>query len=195
MRLILASTSRYRRELMERLGVPFECVAPPFDEERAKAGLMSLPVPERALRLAEGKALSVSALHPDALVIGSDQIASIDGEALSKPVTRERAVEQLTCLAGREHSLVTAVVVSHGASGRVESSVDQHRMVMRALSPEAIARYVDRDAPLDCAGSYRVESLGISLFERVAGDDFTAVIGLPLTRVAATLARFGVEVP
>lgn len=195
MRLILASTSRYRRALMERLGLPFECVAPPFDEESAKAGLMRLPVPERALRLAEGKALSVAALHPDALVIGSDQIASLDGEALSKPRTREGAIAQLTRLAGREHSLDTAVVVAHGASGRAESCVDTHWMAMRALTPEAIARYVDRDAPLDCAGSYRVESLGIALFEQVSGDDFTAVIGLPLTRVVAMLARFGVPVP
>ena len=123
-----------------------------------------------------------------------DQLGEVDGEALGKPHTAERARAQLRRLAGREHRLHTAVAVHHRASGRTETAVDTTALVMRALTDEAIADYVARDAPLDCAGSYRVESLGIALFERVRGDDFTAVIGLPLTRVVALLEGFGVRV-
>ncbi len=193
--IILASTSPYRRALLQRLGLTVRCLAPAYDEEAARPGLVHLPFEARALHLAAGKAAAVARLHPEALVIGGDQIASVDGEALHKPGTAVRAEAQLALLSGRIHSLHTAVVVRHGASGRQAEAVDVHALQMRVLSPEAIARYVARDAPLDCAGSYRVESLGIALFERVQGEDFTAVVGLPLTRLVALLQGFGVEVP
>lgn len=193
--LVLASTSRYRRALLERLGLTVTCVAPDFDEDAARPSLVHLPLSEQALRLAEGKAAAVARLYPEALVIGGDQIAALGGAVLHKPGTAARAEAQLARLAGQTHQLYTAVVVAQGESGKRASAVDVHHMAMRPLSVEAIARYVAQDAPLDCAGSYRVESLGIALFERLAGDDFTAVVGLPLTRLVALLAEFGVAVP
>jgi septum formation protein len=193
--LVLASTSRYRRALLERLGLAVTCVAPDFDEDAARPSLAHLPLSEQALRLAEGKAAAVARLHPEALVIGGDQIAALGDAVLHKPGTAARAEAQLARLAGQTHQLYTAVVVMQGESGKRASAVDVHHMAMRPLSVEAIARYVAQDAPLDCAGSYRVESLGIALFERLAGDDFTAVVGLPLTRLVALLAEFGVAVP
>lgn len=191
-RLVLASTSRYRRELIERLGLAIECVAPPFDEEAAKTSLAHLRAEELVVALARGKAASLSALDPHAIVIGADQVAEIDGTILGKPGTRENAVAQLSRLAGREHRLLTGVAVACGS--RVETALDVHSLRMRALAREAIEAYVGRDAPLDCAGSYRVESLGIALFESLRGDDFTAIIGLPLTKVVTLLERFDVTV-
>jgi len=193
--LVLASTSRYRRALIERLGVAVQCVAPDYDEDAARPSLVHLPLGDQARRLAEGKAAAVARLYPEALVIGGDQIAEVDGEVLHKPVTAARAEGQLARLAGRSHRLHTAVVVAQGATGQMLGAVDVHTLHMRPLSAEAIARYVATDAPLDCAGSYRVESLGIALFERVCGDDFTAVVGMPLTRLVALLGHFGVAIP
>lgn len=194
MRLVLASTSPYRRELVARLGLGVVCVAPPFDEEAAKAELGPVPAEELVLRLARGKAESVRSAGEDALVIGSDSVAEIDGRVLGKPGTEEKAKAQLGLLSGTTHRLLTAVAVHHPASGRTEQLLDVHTLAMRRLGAPEIAEYVRRDLPLDCAGSYRVESLGIALFERISGDDFTAVIGLPLTKLVALLGRFGLEV-
>jgi septum formation protein len=194
MRILLASTSRYRRELVQRLRVPIECLAPPYDEEADKAAHAHLPIPELAMHLAKGKAASLAALHPDALVIGSDQMGELDGARLGKPHTFEAACAQLGRMAGRTHRLHTAVAVHHGASGRVEAALDTHTLAMRALTADEIERYVRADDPVDCAGSYRVESLGVALFERITGDDFTAVIGLPLTKTVTLLGRFGQSV-
>lgn len=192
--VILASTSRYRRELIGRLGITVTCMPSPFDEEAAKEGLSSLPIAGRARALAIGKAEALGERFPDAVIIGSDQMGELDGEALGKAHTAENARAQLRRMAGREHRLHTAVALHHRASGRTEALVDTHSLVMRALSEEAIADYVARDAPLDCAGSYRVESLGIALFEGIRGDDFTAVIGMPLTKLVGLLEDFGVRV-
>lgn len=194
MKVVLASTSRYRRTLIEQLGLPVQCASTPFDEEAAKPGIAHLPIPERALRLAVAKAEALAGLFPDAVIIGADQMGELDGEPLGKPHTAEAAREQLRALSGREHRLHTAVAAHHPASGRTETAVDTHALTMRLLRSSEIADYVARDSPLDCAGSYRVESLGIALFERIRGDDYTAVIGLPLTRVVELLARFGVRV-
>jgi septum formation protein len=189
--LVLASTSRYRRELLARLGVPFESVAPPFDEEAAKGALASLDAEALSLALARGKAESIARVRPEAIVIGSDQIAVIDGERLDKPGTVERACAQLARLSGRTHRLVTSTVIAHGAN--VMEHVDVHELTMRALTPLQIAQYVARDQPLDCAGSYKSESLGIALFVRFHGEDATAVVGLPLTAVTRMLAALGVD--
>ena len=194
MRIILASTSRYRRELVQRFKVPVESLAPPYDEDADKAAHAHLPIEELVTHLAKGKAASLAALHPDALVIGSDQMGELDGQRLGKPHTFEAACAQLERMAGRAHRLHTAVAVHHGASGRVEVALDTHTMVMRPLTRDDVERYVRADDPIDCAGSYRVESLGIALFERVTGDDFTAVIGLPLTKTVTLLERFGQRV-
>jgi septum formation protein len=189
--IVLASTSRYRRELLARLGVPFESVAPPFDEEAAKASLGALDVEALSLALARGKAESIARMRRDAIVIGSDQIAVIDGERLDKPGTVERACAQLARLSGHTHRLVTSTVIVHGAV--VMEHVDVHALTMRVLTPQQIAGYVARDQPLDCAGSYKSESLGIALFERICGEDATAVVGLPLTAVTRMHASLGVD--
>ena len=191
--IVLASTSRYRQELLARLGLPFESLAPPFDEEAEKARLAGLDEEALSLALARGKAVSVARVRPEAIVIGSDQIAVIDGERLDKPGSVERACAQLARLAGRTHRLVTSTVVVHEAAGVVLEHVDVHSLAMRALTAAQIAGYVSRDRPLDCAGSYKSESLGIALFERIEGEDATAVVGLPLTAVTRMLASLGVD--
>jgi len=167
------------------------------DEEKhavAKESLGAPTIAERARALSIGKAEALDEVFPDAVIIGGDQMGEVDGEALGKPHTTENARAQLRRLAGREYRLHTAVALHHGASGRTETAVDTHALTMRALTDAEIADYVARDAALDCAGSYRVESLDIALFELGRGDDFTAVIGLPHTRVVALLVRFGVRV-
>lgn len=191
---MLASASPYRRELIQRLGLAVESAAPSFDEEAGKKAHEGLPPEEVVAALARGKALSLEEAFPDALIIGSDQAAEVDGKLLGKPGTEEAARAQLRLLAGREHRLLTAVAIFEPRTGRLEEALDVHRLWVRELSDEAIASYVRRDRPLDCAGSYRVEALGIALFDRLSGDDFTAIIGLPLTRVVALLERFGVRV-
>lgn len=195
-RIILASTSRYRRELIGRLGLPVESVAPPFDEEAEKreSHAWKRPAEELVATLARGKARSLAEAYPDAIILGSDQAAEIDGAILGKPLTEEAACAQLRLLAGREHRLLTAVAAFVPATGQFEEALDIHHLRMRQLSDEAIASYVRRDQPLDCAGAYRVESLGIALFERLSGEDFTGIIGLPLTRVVTMLKRLGVRV-
>jgi septum formation protein len=189
--IVLASTSPYRRALLERLKIPFSAVAPHVDEDAAKREIAE---PEALVRhLAREKARSLAARFPAALVIGSDQAVDIDGQALGKPKTAEAAVNQLIWLSGREHKIHTAVAVHDAASGRTEEALDTHRIRLRVLTVDEIRSYVARERPLDCAGSYRIEALGIALMERISGDDYTAVIGLPLMRLVDLLARFGVR--
>lgn len=190
--LVLASTSRYRKELLERLRLPFACAAPGVDEDAVKADAALAPHRVAEI-LAERKAQAVAARHPGAVVIGSDQLAHLDGEVLGKPGTAERACAQLARLSGRTHELVTAVCVVH--PGGVERVTDLARLRMRALPADAIARYVAADHPLDCAGAYKLERLGIALFEEVACGDHTAITGLPLVWTAGVLARLGFQVP
>jgi septum formation protein len=189
--ILLASTSPYRRTLLERLGIPFESVASAVDESIWQAAGLE-PV-ELAARLAREKARVVFESFPDRIVIGSDQVASIDGEILTKPGTPERAVVQLQKLAGRTHQLDTAVCVwaEEGCFEFVEST----RLTMADLSREALERYVAQDDPVDCAGAYKIEALGISLFDRLETSDPTAIVGLPLMFVAKTLRQLGVRIP
>jgi septum formation protein len=189
--LVLASTSRYRRELLARLGLPFRAVAPACDEEALKVPGLA---PERlAARLALAKAESLGAAEPGATIIGSDQLVALGDVVLGKPGTAERAAEQLAALAGRAHVLVTAVAVVH--AGGVIAHVDVTRLSMRPLSPAQIARYVDADAPLDCAGSYKLEARGIALFDRIESADHSAITGLPLIALTSMLASIGYPVP
>ncbi len=188
-RLVLASTSRYRRGLIERLGVPFEAIAPNVDERA-----VLLPPKALAAALSGAKAEAVAAVVPDALIIGSDQVPSIDGEALEKPGTPERAEVQLRRLAGRTHELITGVCVLDAATGERREHLDVHRITLRPLTAAQIAAYVARDEPLDCAGAYKVESLGISLMASIEGEDFTAITGLPLIAVTRMLAELGLDV-
>jgi septum formation protein len=185
-RLVLASTSRYRQELMRRLGAPFEAVAPDYEEQHD----LDLPPEELVLELALRKARSVAPRFSDALIIGSDQLAELEGQILLKPGTAARARKQLARLAGRTHRLLTGLVVLEPRSGRVERDLDLHRMTLRPLSDRQIAAYVAQESPLDCAGSYKVEGPGVALFAAMEGQDYTGIIGLPLTRLVTLLLRF-----
>ena len=187
--LILASGSRYRAELLSRLGLPFETVSPDVDESpRPGESCDGL-----ARRLARAKAEAVLARHPGAWVLGSDQVADLDGTPLGKPGTRERAREQLKRLSGRTVVFHTAVCLLAG--GRVHEALVPTEVAFRPLSDDEIERYLDRENALDCAGSAKSEGLGIALLERLTGDDPTALVGLPLATVAAMLRAEGVPVP
>jgi septum formation protein len=191
--LILASTSKYRRELLERLRIPFRCLAPGVDEEVVQNRFAADDAEHLAEHLAEAKARAVAEIHPEAIVIGSDQVCVCEGTILHKPGTAERAREQLEYLSGRTHRLVTAVCIVHG--GNVVSTKDVTQLTMRELAKDEIERYIAADQPLDCAGSYKLESLGISLFESIVSDDHTAITGLPLMLVGRQLRGFGLNVP
>lgn len=190
-RLVLASTSVYRRALLDRFRLPFECIPPGVDEShfhRTAADPLHL-----ATALARAKAEAVARLHPDAVVIGSDQVAEVDRDVLEKPGSRENACAQLARLAGRTHRLHTAVTVL--APGSATTDLVTVRLRMRPLDDESIARYVDADTPFDCCGSYRIESLGITLFEAIDAEDATAIEGLPLITLARRLREAGFRLP
>lgn len=185
--LILASTSRYRRELLTRLRLPFEAVAPEVDES-AHPGEAPAALAER---LALAKARAVAALRPGAIVIGSDQVADLGGEAIGKPGTHEAAAAQLRRMSGREVVFQTAVAVVAPGLAAIERA--EVRVRFRELSDAAIETYLRADQPYDCAGSAKVESLGVALLDAVESDDPTALVGLPLIRTCALLRRAGLE--
>ena len=190
--LILASTSRYRRALLERLGISFATEAPRCDEEALKQPGMA---PQALAEfLAEAKAASVAEAFPEAVVIGSDQLVALDDEVLGKPHTAPAAVDKLARLSGRSHRLITALVVAgpHGARRR---HTDITTLAMRALDRAALTRYVAADQPLDCAGAYKLECRGIALFERIDSADHSAITGLPLIALTGILRDLGFAVP
>ncbi len=190
-RLILASTSPYRRALLERLRVPFDCVAPDADET-PRAGESALDLSQR---LARTKAESVASRFPDAVVIGSDQVAVLGERKLGKPGTVERCIEQLTLSSGREVAFVTAVCVANGRARSGDFHVDRTVVRFRELTRAEIERYIAADNPLDCAGGFKAESLGIALFERIESEDPTGLTGLPLIWLCGALRRAGIPVP
>jgi septum formation protein len=181
--VVLASTSKYRRGLLERLGMPFECAAPQVDET-ARAGE---PPDATALRLAEAKARAVAVRYPDALVIGSDQVASCEGTRLDKPGNHANAVRQLTLVSGKTAVFDTAVVLLDTRSGRLGSRNVPCRVTFRALHADQIERYLRIEQPYDCAGSAKAEGLGIALIERIDTEDPTSLIGLPLIALGELL--------
>lgn len=182
-RLVLASTSPYRRALMEQLGIPFHCAAPACDEDALKDPRLSLR--ELAVKLARAKAESLRAEFPDAVIIGSDQVIALGETRFSKPGTRERAAAQLKQLAGQTHEVLTAVAIVH--AGGVEEHLAVARMTMKALSDVEILKYVDADQPLNCAGSYKLEERGVGLFSNIECEDRTAIVGLPMEWVKVAL--------
>lgn len=189
-RLVLASASPYRRTLLERLGVPFEIVRPEVDET---------PLPEEppealVRRLAEAKARKGGEGLRDALIIGSDQMAAIDGEVLGKPGSHERAVRQLERCAGRAVTFLTGLSVFDSRSGHALTEVVPYQVLFRPLTLEHIEAYLARERPYDSAGSFKSERLGIALFERMEGDDPTALVGLPLIRLVDLLRESGLDV-
>jgi len=189
--LVLASTSRYRRTLLERLGIPFMAVAPGIDETALQAERPR----DTALRLAEAKARSVAAAHPGALIIGSDQVADYDGQAIGKPDNHQGAVAMLTALSGRTVVFHTGLALLDSPSGRCATAMVDVRSTFRRLSAAEIELYLAREAPYDCAGAVKSEGLGIALFESIASDDPTALIGLPLIRLVTMLREAGIAVP
>jgi len=185
--LILASTSRYRRALLERIGLPFEVDSPRCDEEVGELTDPVAIVRELSLR----KARSVAGLHPGAVVIGSDQVLALDGDILTKPGTAERARAQLARLSGRTHRLVTGLAVIDGRDGAEVVDHEDYRLTFRTLTEAEIARYVALDQPLDCAGSYKLEARGIWLVRGLDGEDDSSIVGLPLLRLTRILRDRG----
>lgn len=190
-RLVLGSTSRYRAELLRRLVPEFEQRAPGIDETLHPAESPA----DGAVRLAVAKADGVAIGMPDALVIGSDQIAELDGRALGKPGSIESARAQLAACAGREVRFHTGLCLLDTRTGQRRTHLDTTRVTFRTLAPREIARYVAREMPLDCAGSFKCEGLGIALFEEIESRDPTALIGLPLIALARLLREAGLPVP
>ena len=187
--LILASSSVYRRSLLQRLGIAFTTVSPDVNEtplpgERPEA---------TALRLAVSKAQAVSTVNPGGLIIGSDQVADLDGAALGKPGNHDKAVRQLRALSGRRVVFHTALCLLDAASGHHQLQNVPTAIQFRQLSDAQIERYLQIEQPYDCAGSAKIESLGIALVEKIDSDDPTAIIGLPLMRLVTMLNREGVN--
>jgi septum formation protein len=189
--LILASTSRYRRELLARFGLDFETARPQVDET-AHPGE---PADQLALRLGRAKAQAIAAgTGIDTWVIGSDQTAEVEGKLLDKPGGRATAIAQLQAMRGRRVGFHTSVALAH-ADGRVFEALDLTEVAMRDLDDDEIARYVDAEQPFDCAGSFKAEGLGITLFDAIDSHDPTALIGLPLIATARLLRQAGFLLP
>lgn len=174
--LVLASTSIYRRELLQKLQLPFETAAPEVDEsarqnESARA---------TSLRLAQEKARAVAADYPDALIIGSDQVALLEGQQLGKPLTHERAITQLQTMRGKTTVFYTALALYNSRTGNMQTGVEETRVTLRALSNVEIENYLRKEQPYHCAGSAKSEGLGIALMQSMNGNDPNALIGLPL---------------
>lgn len=188
--LVLGSTSRYRKELLSRLGMPFEVASPDVDETPQNGEAPA----ELAKRLALAKAHAVASKFPSAVVIGSDQVADLHGEPLGKPGNHERAVAQLRRMRGQTVVFQTAVAVVCQATGFSQSDLAAVRVQFRQLSDAEIETYLQREKPYDCAGSAKSEGLGIALLSSIENDDPTALIGLPLIRTCRLIQAAGIEV-
>lgn len=189
--IILASSSRYRRELLQRLGVPFESWSPDVDERP----LPSEPPRETAIRLARAKADAGARKFPSAWIIGSDQVADLDGRAIGKPGTFENASQQLRDVSGHSVLFHTALCVWNARLERRHERLVSTDVAFRRLTDVEIERYLNREHALDCAGSAKSEGLGISLLSRLGGEDPTALVGLPLIALASMLRAEGFDVP
>ena len=188
--VVLASTSPFRKELLQRLGIPFTTAAPDIDESP-----LADETPEALVRrLSESKARAVGQSR-QALIIGSDQVATTGSDILGKPGIHARAVEQLRGLSGRLVTFHTGLCLLNNISGEVQVDVIPFRVQFRQLDEGQIERYLQADQPYNCAGSFKSEGLGITLFERMDGEDPSALVGLPLIRLTAMLARAGVMLP
>ena len=189
--ITLASGSRYRRELLSRLGLPFECANPNIDE----TALPNEPPEALVARLAEAKARAVALRQPAGLLIASDQVASLGNNILTKPGNFSNACRQLQECSGQFVIFYTGLALLNSGDNRLQLAVETTEVKFRRLSDAQIHRYVEREQPYDCAGSFKVEGLGISLFETIHGDDPNSLIGLPLIRLVDMLANEGVVVP
>ncbi|WP_455198921.1 Maf family protein [Kaarinaea lacus] len=188
--LVLASTSPYRRELLQRLGLSFETISPNIDETASPD-----ETPEQLVkRLAESKARAVAFDYPDSLIIGSDQVAVLNGDILGKPGNHENALEQLGNASGQEVIFLTGLCLLNTGSGNCQLAVEEFSVVFRKLSQEQIENYLQREKPYDCAGSFKSEGLGIALFEKMQGNDPNALIGLPMITLISMLFAEGLDV-
>ena len=190
MDIILASTSPYRKRLLERLGVAFYCLPPDIDE----SPLHAEPPQAMARRLAQAKAQAIADIHPKSLVIGSDQVASLDGGVMGKPGSHEAAVAQLRASAGREVKFYTGLALVCSERQLQRTHVELFTAHFRSLTDQQINDYLQREQPFDCAGSFKVEGLGIALFTRLQGNDPSSLEGLPLIALVALLAEAGIQV-
>lgn len=190
-KLILASSSKYRKILLEKLGISFQCISPQVDETRNSGESPGALVK----RLAIQKAAVVAENHPKSLVIGSDQLAVFRAQIIGKPGSHEKAVEQLTHFSGQTIDFLTAVSVQCVQSGYSEHHTDLTRVFFRHLKPDEIERYLQKEKPYDCAGAFKAESLGIVLFEKISSDDPTALTGLPMIHASNMLRQAGLQLP
>ena len=189
--LLLASSSVYRRELLARLQLPFTCSSPDIDEN---------PLPgesaiELVRRLAQAKAQALAASHPGHLIIGSDQVAVLDGKIIGKPHTFDKARDQLLAASGASVTFLTGLALLNSQSGHCQLDCIPFTVHMRTLEPACVERYLRAEQPYDCAGSFKAEGLGVSLFQRTEGPDATSLVGLPLIRLVDMLLAEGIQIP
>jgi MAF protein len=189
--LILGSTSPFRAEILQKLCVSFDTAAPDIDES-SQANETPTQLVER---LSISKAKKVAETHPAALIVGSDQVACVDQQVLGKPHTHEKAVEQLRFLSGKIVSFHTGLCLFNSETGNTQSTVEVFKVHFRTLSDDQIERYLQNEQPYNCAGSFKSEALGISLFKKLEGDDPNTLIGLPLIRLVEFLSNEGLQIP
>ena len=190
MKIVLGSTSPFRKTLLERLHIDFVCDSPNIDE----TPLENEPVEEMVVRLAVAKARAIAANHPDSLIIGSDQSAVLDGEKLSKPGNFENAFKQLTHASGQKITFQTGLCLLNTETGNIQSTCVPYTVVFKDLTPTMIENYLHKEEPYNCAGSFKSEALGIALFERFEGSDPNALIGLPLIELVNFLNNEGFSI-
>ncbi len=190
MKLVLGSTSPFRKTLLERLHIDFVCDSPDIDE----TPLENEPVEEMVVRLAIAKAQAISQRHPDSLIIGSDQSAVLNGKKLSKPGNFENAFKQLTRASGQKITFQTGLCLLNSATGNIQSVCVPYTVVFKTLTPSMIKNYLHKEEPYNCAGSFKSEALGIALFERFEGSDPNSLIGLPLIELVNFLDNEGVSI-
>lgn len=187
--IVLASSSRYRRQLLQKLGLEFITASPNIDE----TPLPNETAQQLTARLAEAKAQVLVAAHPDALIIGSDQVCCFKEQILGKSGNRANAIAQLSLLNGQSACFMTGLCLFNAATGNKQILVDEFRVHFRQLTPAQIAFYVDQEQPFDCAGSFKSEGLGITLFKRLEGDDPNSLVGLPLILLSEMLRQEGMD--
>jgi len=189
MQLILGSSSSYRKALLEKLGLPFECFSPDIDESHTPG---ETPI-QLVERLAIDKARETAKSYPAALIIGSDQVAVLDGKIIGKPADHKAAVKQLEESSGREVNLYTGLCLYNAETGKIQHSVESYSVVFRELNHQQIERYLEKDQPYNCAGSLKSETLGIAMLRKLEGEDPNTLIGLPLIRLVDMLLVEGID--
>ena len=189
--LILASSSPYRRSLLQRLEIPFESESPDVDESQLEGENPT----DLVLRLAEIKAAAIAPAHPEALIIGSDQIAVADDEILTKPGDHENAIKQLKKVSGKSIVFLTGLCVINTTNNNIQKDCITYTVHFRDLTEDEIERYLLKEKPYDCAGAFKSEAYGVSLMQRMEGNDPTSLIGLPLIRLSEMLRNEGLNIP